>query len=501
MAVVRVKLLQCRQLVCFTRLHYSIWRNPSDRDAVHYLFGGLRGDLLTFAVPYTTVPGMLFPALPPPGAAELLALQFQLSQSQWWPPGILADAHKIQLSSILTHAAQQIPFYRERLAQTGWRPNALIETAQFRRIPILQRAEAMALGEDLRALVIPPEHGEVKSGSTSGSTGRALRFWNTEPYRRLQYAFHLRLYLWHRWDFQAANAGIRVDRQRTAEAPEGKTFPSWGDWLGEIYPTGPYYMLSARTDVEKQLDWLQLRRPSYLQSYPSILSELLARAEEQSRDLSFLRGISSLGELVTPTLRQKVRTITGRSLVDVYSAQEMGSLALQCPNHEHYHVQAENVVLEVLDESGRPCRPGEIGRVVVTSLHNFAAPLIRYEIGDYAEVGEPCDCGRHTPVLKRILGRARNMLKIPDGRTVWPHFGTAALHRCAPIRQFQVAQRSLHEIELKIVMEGELSQAAEAELKSILCQSLDYPFQVTVKRVEGIERSSGGKYEDFMSYI
>jgi phenylacetate-CoA ligase len=456
---------------------------------------------MTFAVPYTQVPGILFPAIPPPRTAELLALQFQLSQSQWWPPGILADAHKVQLSALLTHAARQIPFYAGRLTAGGWRPDTLISSEQFRRIPILQRAEAMQLGEDLCAREIPEEHGEVISGSTSGSTGRSLRFWTTEGFRRVQYASHLRLYLWHGWDFHRNLAAIRVDRERVAPPPEGKTFTGWGEWLTDIYPTGRCHLLSARSDVDQQLDWLEARRPAYLQTYPSLLSALLQHAASQGRDISYLQGIGTLAETVTPELRERTRATIGRPLVDVYSSQEMGYLAIQCPRHEHYHVQAENVVLEVLDEAGEPCRPGQIGRVVVTTLHNFAAPLIRYEIGDYAEVGEPCDCGRHLPTLKRIMGRSRNMLKKPNGETVWPHFGTAALHRCAPIRQFQIIQPSLEQIELHIVMDEPLTAEMEAGLKAVLIENLEYPFEITVRRREQIERGAGDKYEDFLSLI
>jgi phenylacetate-CoA ligase len=59
----------------------------------------------------------------------------------------------------------------------------------------------------------------------------------------------------------------------------------------------------------------------------------------------------------------------------------------------------------VLDQRGNPRGPGEVGRVVVTPLNNFAMPLIRYELGDTAEVGAPCACGRGLPVLTRILDR------------------------------------------------------------------------------------------------
>ena len=78
-------------------------------------------------------------------------------------------------------------------------------------------------------------------------------------------------------------------------------------------------------------------------------------------------------------------------------------------------MQAENVLLEIIDAAGNPLPPGNVGRVVITVLHNLAMPLIRYEIGDYAAFGGECTCGRGLPVLERIVGRARNMLRLPDG--------------------------------------------------------------------------------------
>ena len=456
---------------------------------------------MTTVVPYTRVPGLLVPALPNAGAADLLALQFQLGQSQWWPADSMAGAHKAQFTALLSHVWEQVPFYRDRLEASGWMPGALVSAEQFRRLPRIRRAEVLDAGEAFQALALPEGHGEVSDGSTSGSTGQAVRYWHTDLFGRLQYAFHLRHYLWHRWDFTRAVASILVDRDRIASAPQGKTYPNWGPWLAEIYPTGPHHFLSARADIEQQLDWLEARRPAYLITYPSNLDALLDAARQRGMRLPYLRGVSTLGELVSGTVREKVRDHFGWPLIDVYSASEIGYLAIQCPRHEHYHVQAENVILEVLDDHGMPCQPGQIGKVVVSTLHNFAAPLIRYEIGDYAEVGEACDCGRHLPVLKRILGRSRNMLKRPDGVTTWPHFGTAALHREAPIRQFQVAQTAVDRIELRLVVEGELSAQTELRLKQILTDNLEYPFAVDIVYCDGIERSEGGKFEDFICLV
>jgi phenylacetate-CoA ligase len=112
----------------------------------------------------------------------------------------------------------------------------------------------------------------------------------------------------------------------------------------------------------------------------------------------------------------------------------------------------------VLGEDGAPYSP-KIGRVVITDLHNFAMPLIRYAIGDYAEVGEPCSAGRGLPSLRAVLGRRRNMIVFPDGRRHWPLTGFHRFGDVAPIRQYQFVQHTREHIEVRLVADRPLSTA------------------------------------------
>lgn len=105
--------------------------------------------------------------------------------------------------------------------------------------------------------------------------------------------------------------------------------------------------------------------------------------------------------------------------------------------------------MEILDENGKPCEPGELGRVVVTPLDNFAMPLIRYDIGDYAEVGKHCPCGRGLPVLKRIVGRVQDLVVLPSGERRWTLLSAGNIEsflEIAPIRQYQFVQKDLQTI-------------------------------------------------------
>ena len=190
----------------------------------------------------------------------------------------------------------------------------------------------------------------------------------------------------------------------------------------------------------------------------------------------------------------------GAKLIDLYSSQEVGNIAMQCPDHDHYHIQSESSLVEILNDAGEPCKPGEAGRVVVTNLHNWAMPLLRYEIRDYAVVGEPCDCGRSLPVLKRILGRERNMVRLPNGEQRWPT-GFLKCAEIAPIRQFQFVQTRIDCIEGKLVTERPLSKEEEAALRSTLHETFGYPFELVFERVDAIPRKPNGKFEEFSCAI
>jgi phenylacetate-CoA ligase len=211
--------------------------------------------------------------------------------------------------------------------------------------------------------------------------------------------------------------------------------------------------------------------------------------------------VRTYGEICSEEVRKVSEEAWGTEVKDLYSTQEVGYIALQCPDHTHYHVQSESVFVEVLDENAQPVLPGCIGRVVVTPLHNFTMPLIRYVIGDYAEVGKPCSCGRGLPVLNKILGRKRNMLILPDGRQFWPSFPSEAWSMDGKVLQLQLVQKNTDLIVARIVAVEKLTEKEEQTFVSNLCERFSYPFVITIEYVSDIARSAGGKHEDFMSEI
>jgi phenylacetate-CoA ligase len=95
-------------------------------------------------------------------------------------------------------------------------------------------------------------------------------------------------------------------------------------------------------------------------------------------------------------------------------------------------------------------------------------------------------------VLKRILGRVRNMLTLPSGERRWPLLGSR--HRdIAPVLQMQTVQHDPERIELRLVVARPLTRREESDVVEHLLDRLGHPFRVTVTYHQRIPRAASGK--------
>ena len=443
------------------------------------------------AVLRSDIPGIVWPAVGSDASAHLQSLLFQMTHSQWLGEAELQFRQLYQVKQLMRHALSTVPLYREALSHLD--PDVL-DWEIFRALPVLNRSELQSGFDVLQSSAVPPSHGAVTEGQTSGSTGMPIRFLQTAATKLFWNALTLREHLWHERDFSGKLAAIRVK-------VEAGHHPDWGMPVSALYRSGPGATLNVRTDIEKQLDWLLRENPDYLLTHASNLAALAELTLRRGVKLPRLRQARSFSETLRPGLRELVREAWGVGVADVYSCEEAGHIALQCPLHEHYHVQTENLVVEILDETGRPCAPGETGRVVLTTLHNFAMPLIRYEIGDYAEVGDVCDCGRGLPVLQRIHGRRRNMIVLPDGRRHWPSFPRIRYTGIAPVKQIRIVQRSLSDIDAIYTAERPLTPSETQGMVGAIQEALGFPFKVMLQAVDEMPRQANMKFEDIISEV
>lgn len=429
--------------------------------------------------------------------SPLVSLLQQLEVWQWLPADVITERQYKMLRRLTTHAQMQSPYFRERLLKAALQPDDLASPQGLRRLPVMSRRDLQSAGDALFCGVLPPAHMPVTEYKTSGSSGEPVLVKRTAVNKMHWLANTLREHLWHQRDFLGTLAIIR------AFLPPGRhTMPDWGAPASSLFKTGQAFAMSISTDVRQQVDWLIEINPDYLLTYPTNLAALLRELQQRKVVLPNIRQLRTISETVPDELRILADQVLGVGITDTYSSQEVGVIALQCPASGLYHIMSECLIVEVLDESGEPCQPGQIGRVVITDLHNLATPLVRYDIRDYAEVGSACPCGRGLPTLKRILGRSRNMVQLPDGSSHWPITGFPKYREIAPIRQFQFIQRSLKKVEVRLVCESALNTEQESRLAEVIHASLGFPFQLQfVYFPDEIPGSRGGKFEEFICEV
>jgi phenylacetate-CoA ligase len=249
--------------------------------------------------------------------------------------------------------------------------------------------------------------------------------------------------------------------------------------------------LSLFTPIEEQISWLKRLDPQFLYTMPSTLDALADRLSRSS--VPSLRLAMTSGEVVEEALREKVRRNLGIEIADNYGSTE-AFLAWRCPRGR-YHVNAEHVLLQIVDPDGHPVPAGELGRVLVTTLENRLMPLVRYEIGDYAQASEEaCPCGRTLPLLGRIAGRAVQLFQLTDGRLITPWELVVRMRQHGGLRQFQIVQRAVDRYVVRYVAADPLSEPVRAELAREFEVVIRGGIRVDFEQVDRIPRTATGKY-------
>jgi phenylacetate-coenzyme A ligase PaaK-like adenylate-forming protein len=444
-----------------------------------------------------TIPGNVWPWALPASTTQQLDLIRRLDTTQWWTPEMIQSQQLRQASALVAFAAKQVPFHAQRFAAAGVEVGGLLDMDAFRRLPILTRQD-LQTGRVV-ADKTPRAHGTVSTNTTSGSSGIPVSVNVTAHYGRFYRALCARDHHWAGRDPHWKAAVIRRPKQELP--PEGARGFGWAMGGGWAPRQSPSVMQTIALPISRQAEWLAEEQPDMLVSYPSNLGALARYCQEQGVDLDRLKHVCPVGEMLTPTALEAMRSTWDVTIRDLYSSEELGYIASQCPDGDGYHVHSESVLVEVLDADDRPCAPGEAGRLVITGLHNFASPIIRYEIRDWAEVGEPCSCGRGLPSIRRIVGRSRNMLVFPNGDRRWPLTGYMRFSEVMDIRQFQFSQKSLEEVEARLVARRPATAEDESKLAAIIQESLGHPFRISFVWMDEIPPNLNGKFEEFVSEL
>jgi len=421
----------------------------------------------------------------------------EIRRTQWLSNDEIREFQKGKLQNILTFAGQHVPYYRELFGKIGISTKSGFTIEDLNKIPqltknVIRREGSRLVSENLNG------NGLI-GNSTSGSTGEAIRFFTDYRSKAYRSAAGIRSNEWTGWrlgDRQVRLWGAPLD-ERFATGIRGKLH----GYVSSNRFLSSFELSPSRMDdyIASILDF----KPVLLIAYPGPLEVFSDHCMDRGVRFPSLRGIVSSAETLWPHQRTKVEQTLGIKIFDRYGSREVGQICSECDAHDGMHISADRVVVEIVDENGQPSPPNESGRILVTDLDNYGMPMIRYDIGDRAFPLETkfCDCGRGLPKLKKIEGRTLEIVRTRDNKSIGGTFWTLLLRSRDGIKQFQVVQKNLDGVTIRIVCDSDLDGAVLEYFTSRIHETCGRGFKVDFERTETIDLTQSGKQRLIVSHV
>ncbi|MHA1632041.1 MAG: phenylacetate--CoA ligase family protein, partial [Candidatus Freyarchaeota archaeon] len=322
-----------------------------------------------------------------------------------WSRERLRKYRNFRVREIVRYAYEHVPYYHEKFNELKVKPSDVRTVEDLKKLPIIRKDEVRRNLDKL----ISREYdvAKLKMLKTSGSTGEPLFFYLSGAEDEFRKAKHVRANM-------AVGQRLR-DRWVTITAPVH--FNEAGRLqriLGVYVPIS----VSVFDDVSTQLSKIEGLKPDVIDGYASSLMLLARELERRGLDTVKPRLMISGAEALNLFSPRFIEDVFNAPIYDQYAAAEFERLAWQCEERSGYHIDADTVVMEFVDENGEWVSPGETGEIVCTSLFNHAMPLIRYALEDLGTPSEErdCPCGRTFPLMKVVEGRVNDVVVLPDGR-------------------------------------------------------------------------------------
>lgn len=404
------------------------------------------------------------------------------------------DEKQRRAFSLLRHAVfrayHTVPYYKRRFDAAGINPRDLRCVEDLRRFPLLCKRDVTENASDLvatgRSLV------GASWDASGGSTGEPLRFLHSRRARVAYFANENRMWRWYGVARGARAAYIwGADR----DVPPGEAHDHWRARLLGVCRLNAFFLDEAR--CRRFAEILDDFQPEIIYGYATALARFAAWLRDSGRELSIHpRAIRATAEVLLPEHRALVEDRLHGPVYDYYGSREVGPIAGESPSRGGLHVFSDITHVEILRADGGPCEPGEVGEIVVTKLHEFAMPFVRYRIGDRAAWTPGAADVLGFPRLSGVQGRMGDFVRTADGREIHGEYFTHLFYGVHGVVRFQVQQPARDRLRILVQTTG---AEPSGELERIRAKAAahfapDDPNAVEVVRVDEIRPGPSGKH-------
>lgn len=412
----------------------------------------------------------------------------EYERSQWLDPAQLAELQWRKLSRLVEHCWNEVPYYRRRWSEAGATLHDIRTPEDYARLPLLTKDDIRANFEDLHA---PAWRGTLLYKATGGSTGEPMRFGYTRESYDRRIAAMWRGYAW---------AGARMGRRTLYlwGAPIGSPLRSHAIKDRMYHAAFNRRMLNAFLMSEERMREYAAEvdafRPEVIVGYVGPLVRMAEWILASGHRIHSPRTMLSAAEALHPAQRATLEQAFGCPVFNTYGCREFMLIASECEHRDGLHATADHLRVELANL--RPTPAGDpVGEVVVTDLHNYGFPFMRYANGDLATPsdGRRCACGRGLPLLRRIDGRKLDTLRTPAGHLLPGEYIVYAFLGVTGVRQYQVVQREAGALDIRVVPGEGFGEVVIAQIRSELDKAIGSAMELRFHVVDEIPASASGK--------
>ncbi len=383
-----------------------------------------------------------------------------------------------RLENLLTHACSTTKFYNQF---SGF--NSIHD------FPVITKNELKANYDNLFSSLY--NKNDLVTRTTSGSYGIPFTYYMTREKYNKRVA---ELLFFNGW--AGYKLGMRYGHIRPQYLPKKQRFFN-----------NTLYIDPSRIDeqwLETQRNNLKNPRVKFLVCYPINLSYIVQYCESKgdTPDMFHLKGVICSAEKLTLSVKERAQRILGCTVLDRYSSQELGVIAHQNRDQESYSVNFTSHFIEILKfDKDEPVEPGESGRIVATDMFSYAMPLVRFEVGDSAQLYEKTD----TPIMqiKAINGRIVEAVYTPKGESVNHSalYGVIDKDETLPdkIFQYQFIQETRDGYRIKLQPKPNYNKETEAHLLQRYKNLFGKEANFTIEYVDSIPPMRSGKRSIFIN--
>jgi phenylacetate-CoA ligase len=410
------------------------------------------------------------------------------------------DVQNRRLTELLRHAARHVPFYRDALTQSGVVRGADVDLGRFRMTPELTRDTLTTKFDCLKSDDLSSR--QWYENQSGGSSGVPVKIIQERLYEQMGLAT---VALHHSW--AGRNSGEPLVKLWGSDRDVLHGTLGWRNELSNLARNCSFMnsFNMSKTNLERFVRSIQTTRPVVIEAYAESIYELAFFMNTSGIRHSGVKNVITSAGTLFPFIRREVEQAFGCPTLDRYGSREVGTIAAERSAGAGLDVFSYTHLVEVVDDDGLPCRPGEEGHILVTCLTNYAMPIIRYRIGDRALVGDVDPSTIHSVErLQTVTGRTTDAFVREDGSTVpgtfFVHF-LSVVHRSEWLKKVQIIQEDYNRILILMVPAAPPPHRTFDEIRTSLQKIVGEQCQVAFELVDDIPLLPSGKYQYTRSLV